>query len=369
MKTLNSPIPDTRALAEALASFLAAPGSGAPLEILDRKPVVPTMTFPAEIVTCRLARGRVVKLFCKFEAGRNHNSYGHRGGLAYEAEVYRRVLEPLQTTTPRFIGARKDPATGDTWLILEYIEGCQLLRDRHLDPREGVAPPDIVLAARWIGHFQALVDRRPGKTRLSFLNRYDAAYYLGWTQRTLKLSGPLQRRYPWLAPLCGNAADLLAPLVAAPATIIHGEYYQNNILIRDRKVYAADWESAAIGAGEIDLAALTEGPWPAAIVRQCREQYKAARWPDGAPVAFAHTLAAARLYLHFRWLGERPEWTRGAGFRWRFEELRAAGEQMGMIGSGVRCLGNRVSRGPLSTRRGRKAPGTSVRGMKVGVRG
>jgi len=80
------------------------------------------------------------------------------------------------------------------------------------------------------------------------------------------------------------------------------------------------------------LAALTEGKhWPVEIVRQCVREYLRSRWPDGAPAGFARTLDAARIYLHFRWLGERPDWTVREKSFWRYDHLRAAAERLGLL--------------------------------------
>jgi aminoglycoside phosphotransferase (APT) family kinase protein len=162
------------------------------------------------------------------------------------------------------------------------------------------------------------------------LNRYDTAYYLGWVHRTWQFAGRLQQRFPWLGTLCAGAEELAALLVETPPCIIHGEYYPNNILCSDAAIYPVDWESAAIAAGEIDLVSLTDR-WSRNIVRQCELEYQRVRWPHGSPATFAQKLAAARLYMHFRWLGDRPEWTTHKNYLWRFEQLRSAGEQLGLI--------------------------------------
>jgi hypothetical protein len=60
-------------------------------------------------------------------------------------------------------------------------------------------------------------------------------------------------------------------------------------------------------------------------------EYQRARWPLGGPADFVRKVAAARLYLAFRWLGERPEWTTDEGDAWRFEELHSAGELLGLL--------------------------------------
>jgi len=67
-----------------------------------------------------------------------------------------------------------------------------------------------------------------------------------------------------------------------------------------------DWESAALAAGEIDLANLTLG-CDNDLVGLCEQQYCLTRWPDGTPQDFDLRLTAARVFLHLRWLGESEE--------------------------------------------------------------
>ena len=166
---------------------------------------------------------------------------------------------------------------------------------------------------------------------MAFLKRYDPRYYRGWAQRTLEFSRPLHPRFPWLIRLC-KSEEWFAPLLASPPTVIHGEFYAKTVLVRDQSVFMVDWESAAIAAGEIDLAALTEGKhWPEIVVSQCESAYINARWPEGAPSNFEETLDAAKIYLHFRWLGERPDWTvRGKNLS-RFDYLHATAQRLGLI--------------------------------------
>jgi thiamine kinase-like enzyme len=126
--------------------------------------------------------------------------------------------------------------------------------------------------------------------------------------------------------------DWFDPLLAARPSVIHGEFYAKTVLLRGESLFLVDWESAAVGAGEIDLAALTEGNhWHERIVQQCERDYARARWPHGPPAGFGRTLDAARIYLHFRWLGERPDWTVREKTLWRYDHLRAAAERLGLI--------------------------------------
>jgi len=328
---LNS-FPSLATLSTGLGQVLVAKGQlPGRLTVLKRKPLLPGMTFPTEIVTCRLTSNQKLHLFCKYEAGRNHNAHGHRGGVSYEAEIYEKLLQVLPVRTPKFHGALRNRSAGETWLILGFLDEGKLLRDLHLEIGKKPQPTAIGLAARWIGRFHALTAARLAQAPLRFLNRYDPAYYRGWAERTCRFAGNLHRQYPWLEPLCRRAGELLAILQVAAKVVIHGEYYQNNIVVCGRQIYPTDWESAAIAPGEIDLAALTEGKgWHPKLVRQCMTEYKRARWPEGSPGSFESTLDAARIYLHFRWLGERPDWTTRESARWRFEELRCAAERLGL---------------------------------------
>jgi thiamine kinase-like enzyme len=117
--------------------------------------------------------------------------------------------------------------------------------------------------------------------------------------------------------------------LAAP-TVIHGEFYPANILMQGESVCPVDWESAAVAAGEIDLATVTED-WPDEYVEECNRVYCQARWPDGAPAAFERTLLAAQLYLWFRWLGDEQEVTTCAGVEWCLERIRTVAERLGLI--------------------------------------
>src|SRR5947207_1239024 len=100
------PFPDLADLTARLSAVLdgAAPGR-APVTVLEREPNPFASTFPSEVVVCRTADGETRRLFCKYAAERDHKAHGHRGGVAYEARVYGRVLTPLGVTIPHFHGA------------------------------------------------------------------------------------------------------------------------------------------------------------------------------------------------------------------------------------------------------------------------
>jgi hypothetical protein len=279
-------------------------------------------TYPSEVVTCRLNDGTELQLLCKYGAGRNHNAYGHRGGVMYEAEVYRQVLQPLPVSAPSFYGLHQDTATGEGWFFVEYLDrGVRIKdsRDRTL----------MHAAARWLGEFHRVNESHLSPASMPFLHRYDADYYVGWVDRTSSLAGHLHQQFPWLAPLCQRFERVLDTLLGSPAQIIHGEYYPNNILSRDGMIYPVDWESTAVAIAEIDLASLVEH-WPEELTSACKSEYLSARWPDGPPDDFERRLWAGEMYWKFRWLGERRDWTHRKRALKRFARLKLLGERFGL---------------------------------------
>src|SRR5258708_4854745 len=206
MQTPPGLLPDSRTLTARLTAALN--GDGERLAVLERKRPRYMSTFPNEIVTCGLADGSRQRLFCKYEAGRGHNAYGHRGGLAYEARVYREILDPLKTFRPALVAAHTDDTNGGTWLMLEYLDRCVRLKDIRVR-RKGISQPiAMVLAARWLGQFHSAQQARLPSCSSGFLTRYSAAYYRGWVRRTLRFAAPLLARFPRLPTLGPRAGRL-----------------------------------------------------------------------------------------------------------------------------------------------------------------
>jgi len=332
MKTPRALLPSLPTLQARLTAALAngSPAAG-PVKVLVRELPRFMSTFPNEIVTCQLANGRKRRLFVKYAGGRSHDSFGHRGDVAYEAEVYRRLLRSVPDFRPKCLGAHTDPRTGEAWIVLEYVYGSVRLSD--LSYKQALRQPRAMAnAARWLGQFHSTHQARVGETPLSFIRRYDAEYYRGWARRTFEFASPLHEHSPWLARLRKTGDRWFTPLLQSPPTVIHGEFYAKTVLLRSQELFMLDWESAAIAAGEIDLAALTEGlHWSENIVRRCERAYVRARWPEGIPAGFERTLDAAKIYLHFRWLGERPDWATREKTLWRFDHLRTSAKRLGLI--------------------------------------
>jgi hypothetical protein len=303
-------LPSSEALAPALAEMLGA----STVTLVDRRaPFHPN----TEVVLCRLESGRTCRLVCKYGARRPEPAHGLRGGVPYEAEIYRTVLVPLGARVPPFYGARKDEETGLTWLVLGYVAGHRKLWSED----------EVLRAAQWIGSFHAQPEGLMMATRA---HSYDTATYAGFAARASELAGPLNVRYPWFRGVCEQFGELAAELDAGPKAFIHGEYVGQNILCSRGRIVPVDWESSAVGAGELDLASLIDR-WPARLGRAAAGAYREARWPEGAPLGFDRRLELARLFMHLRWLGDRPEWTMEDGIRWRFPALRGIAAGLGLL--------------------------------------
>ncbi len=246
-----------------------------------------------EIVTCRLHDSTIKTIFCKYGPLAEVEGPTHRFGAAYEAHVYGGLLGPWAGQVPQLHGVFLDETTGLLVLALEHLSEATSVH-RLTNPKAA-----LIAAARWIARFQVA-----GETAEipSFLHRYDTEFYRLWAQRAAQYTLPLHDRYPWLPELC-EVGQRRLPAILTPATIIHGEYQANNILHVEGRNVPVDWESAALAAGEIDLASLTWG-WDDDLRIAIEREYSLARWPDGIPSEFPLRLAAARLYLQLRWLGD-----------------------------------------------------------------
>jgi hypothetical protein len=298
----------------------------ASVSIVSRHENVHTSTWPSEIVDCRIAHNREMRLLVKHGACGVRNAHGHAVGPDYEAAVYETVLGEVGLSHP-YLGWRHDPGSQSSCMVLEYLDDGWW----RLHRAEASA---IVRVADWLGGFHASMAARAHIFRET-LNAYDAVYYAGWAQRSMRYMGHLGDEYRWLGDVCSGFGAIGARLAARPVTVVHGELYPQNVLVHNDKIRPVDWEWAGIAAGEVDLAALTEG-WSAELTEASERAYAAARWPGGAPSDFAWRLDAARVYMHLRWLGDRTDRIGEPKLSTRLEDLKAAAQRLGMVRDGHR---------------------------------
>jgi Ser/Thr protein kinase RdoA (MazF antagonist) len=234
-----------------------------------------------------------------------------------EIETYRRLLRPSRHDTPACYGAVVDERKGRYWLFLERVAGLEL---RHVSD-----PAAWTRAAAWLGRFhrrfQAAAARETASRGIPLL-RCDAAFFRLWMDRAVRNAAAARgrraretaRRVAWLAARYDRVVGRLAAL---PPTIIHGEFYACNVLVREGRrathICPVDWELTGVGPGLIDLAALTAG-WDDAQKRRLLSAYQAALDETERPRVPRHvatSLEYCQLHLAVRmlgWSGDRA-WT------------------------------------------------------------
>jgi hypothetical protein len=237
-----------------------------------------------------MADGTEREFFCKYLAGGGPNAFGHRGGVEYESLVYRKVLSGIPLTTIHYYGESRIE-NNDMVVVLEFL-------GHYLRFVKSGDPDGLIKAAGWIGSFHRLMEGQSP----DFIRKYDMSYYQSWMEHFRKVNACLWERHPELEKLIALFSRHLWMLTDTSHTIIHGEYYPRNVLMKKGVIYPVDWESAAIAPGEIDLASLIED-WPPKEALRTIEAYASARWDIGErdERGLMNRLLMARIYFFIRY--------------------------------------------------------------------
>jgi hypothetical protein len=312
--------PTDRELADGLGRVLAVgrPGS---LEIVDRGRNYYASTFVSEIVHVRSSDGDLT-VFCKHGYDYLDAVAGQWRGVAYEAAVYERVIAPHKGPAPTYLG-RFEGGHGIT-IVLEHRPDALRLHDT----AAGTASA-IVRAAGLLGQWHARARRVSEDPSTSLLQGFGKRRLDAWKER-LSAQAHVDDAHMHLAAAV-EATGTLAALAGAPDVIQHGELFTSNVLVdASGRIDFVDWETCAHGPGEIDLAHLTIGNWPAETVAACERSYSLARFGAQAPSWFAPALDCARLFVLSQIAVERNH--RG-GDAWTDRSFR---DQVQAIAEGVR---------------------------------
>ena len=318
-------------LQDALEAALGDPSGDVSVEIVDRRSNSYASTFPSEIIRCRVSRlgagpsaPGVIALFAKRGPAYRDPYSGHARGVPYEIEVYRRVLPLLSMARPKLLGAFQEPGPqGEGWLFIEHLADT-LRVDETADPQAIRRAAEELAALHSGGEEVARGERR-------LLNSYGALYLEEFASRWRASAARLSDGRPWIEALSRRIDDVMDCLGSSRPTLVHGEAYVNNILLREGRPVIVDWESAGAGPGEIDLATLL-ARWPQEEAREAEAAYVGARWPDGPPDSFALALQAARLHALARILHRHLY---GPGSAKQIEiiltEIRVVSERLGVL--------------------------------------
>jgi hypothetical protein len=314
------------ALAAALSSHFQRPCR---VEWLDRRPSPYSTSFAIEELDLVLEDGRALRLIFKdlgwdalVDAARDvRPRFLH--DPRREIAVYRDVLAPAGLGTAEYFGSHVDEERGRHWLFLEHVPGAKFT---HVGDFGAWG-----CAARWLARMHTRFARfaDPAPAASLHLIRYDRDYYWHWLERARpRLAGE-----GWVLDHYDGIIERLGSL---PRTMIHGQFYAGNVLLRETgrggRVCPIDWETAAAGPALMDLAALVSGKWDEAqrmaLISEYRQGLVEADAPAPAPAVeeLAAGVDLCRVHQAVQWLGWADRWTPPAeeAVDWAVELRRAA---------------------------------------------
>jgi hypothetical protein len=281
------------------------------LRLISRKPVAhPGKGYFAELVQTSDST-TVTSLFAKHGAAVTSDAPyrgGHVGGLAYEfhAQILAHGVANRGIAMP--LGEARG-LDGGMSIFSQEIQGNRLA-DAKMD--------GMVAAAKWLGEFHR--DWEASDPPCSGINRLDENFLRQWLDRgfsTIETNSAEGAKKALVAEHYKYDAEIL---LGAPQVLLHGDCYRNNAITDNSGVWFIDWELAALGPGEVDLATLTLG-WPPESVAVLTSAYASARWPSGPRPDIERRLVAARRYVLLRILSLPPRANRQERYLRRLNTL------------------------------------------------
>lgn len=305
-RPLNAPVPDPvlkpsrhalkRGLSQVFAPEINARG---PLRIIHRRVSPRFSTYPADVVQIQFADGTREHLLCKYAHGVENTPFSPHRGLVYESRVYQQLMRHPSLSLPLYWGSFTDDETGDFAFVMRFYPGG-------MTAAQGCDEGGLTELIRWMAEFHAWGEAQVAAPEWNFLMRYDPAYYTHWLDLTLALARPLAHEYPWLEQAAAAYRDRIPLLEMRRPTIVHGELTTRNTLWADGRIMLVDWETAAVGPAEIDLALFTFD-WDLEDLTALEESYAQIRWQGSPPDDFADVMLAARLYVAYHWIFSSPD--------------------------------------------------------------
>lgn len=252
-----------------------------------------------------------------------------------EIAVYRDLLDPKRWNTPVCYGVVEASELGQFWIFLERVSGPMLWQMGRLGPwKDG---------ARWLAEFHDELAASPFTAqrgaKAARLLRYDRDFFELWRRRSEKavarrrrLAAPTRRQF---RRLVDQYDRVIGHLAAMPATVLHGEFYPSNVMLRragcGRRICPLDWELCGVGPGALDLAALSSGKWPESSKLQMIGAYREALANGASRPSLAELtemVKRCQLHLCLQMLGWAPDWSppKGHSQDWLRESLRLGNE-------------------------------------------
>lgn len=247
---------------------------------------------------------------------------------AREIAVYTQLLSLLKMNTAGCFAAEVDPLADRYWLFLEKVAGRELYQIAELSIWE--------TAAAWLARFHCLATPIARSLDDLPLLDWDRSRYERCLNRARLFHGCQSdspgKRTNVFDRIQAVYVQMIEQLLLQPKSVIHGEFYASNVLIRtDGHVCPIDWETAAWGLPLMDLAALIAGRWTAGQQASMVRAYWSnldnrhrESWLSGTNFDFI--LLGCRLHLAVQMLGRPADWEAPSEHRldWKLEAEQLA---------------------------------------------
>jgi aminoglycoside phosphotransferase (APT) family kinase protein len=270
-------------------------------------------SFALDELDVRLADGTAVPLVLKdlsrpaILEGARRARPAFRYDPLREIRTYRDLFAPARLGTATYYGSVTDPAAGRYWLLLERVPGARLNEVGEFAAWEE--------ATRWLARLHAAFAGRADRLAREGWPRHDGEHYRLWADRAAEFARAADPPIPpatarRLGRLVEGYDRVVGRLLALPVTLTHGEFYPSNVLIEPGggRVCPVDWETAAVGPGLLDLAALTAGDWTDAQRRALVAAYREVL-PGGSEDELLTDLDYCRLHSAVQWAGWSTDWS------------------------------------------------------------
>lgn len=290
------------------AALSRSRGRNVGIQKLQRQACEAIESFQSERLCATLDDGQIVNVFLK-DLNPAHQTREARKvreldlTQSYrELHVYQGILSRLQLGTPELYAVRWEPEREIFWLFLEDAGNSRLRECRNF--------AKWILAARWAARFHLAIQSLP-VSQTAFLPRYDRAHYQQCANQVSQMLPTLQSADSRVvARALDHFTNQIDWLSALPRTVIHGQYFGRNIMLRprnkERPIAVIDWETAANGPGTFDLVSLASGNWTEdqrdTLYRAYFEECKTRNDFHGNWNEFCHELCEIELYQALQWI-------------------------------------------------------------------
>jgi len=297
-------------LAHAVTEWLAVRRRCGSVVLLSRRPWEYATSALLELVVAATAEGDQYRFVLKHLGPGQASAQAQRAKPSFvvnpsrEIEVYRRILSPAGVGAS-LVGSRIDPASECYWLLVEFVPGLRLFEAGDRDA--------WTATARWLGALHTrLATIDTARLRGVPLIECDRSWYRVWIERALRFfavegpSGSLHgsKAIRWLADRYDRVIDRLLTL---PRSLVHGEFYPSNVIVTGTAPALVpcpiDWETASVGPGILDLAALTAGNWSELDRAEMTAAYLEGSGARTTLADLSETMRYAQIHLAVQWLG------------------------------------------------------------------